>query len=58
MPSSEPGTEKIPPYEPGALLAWATRNVEANTLELGEVVAWCLELEWIGVRVASDLYRR
>lgn len=48
MPSSEPGTVRV-------LLA--ERAVEQHWFEVGEAVAWALELEKVMVEVALYLYR-
>jgi hypothetical protein len=59
MPSSGRGTEKRRPSDyPNRLVQAGERNAEANTVELGEAVAWCLELEWLGIQVVQELYRR
>jgi hypothetical protein len=57
MPSSEHGTGRKRPSSERLLMA-GERQVEMNELELGERAAWCMEIEYVGLYVGRDLYRK
>jgi hypothetical protein len=58
MRSSDHGTERRRLVDSDWLVRAGERNAEANTIELGEAVAWGLELEWIGLQAVRPLYYR